>query len=574
MKTIIFALLLFCIGLNSQDLISPQHSFFQPNNINTIFYNNGIYNLDKFNFPGGGNPGFLWPVASSIRLPAIFASGLFIGAKVGSQRELRLAACNYNSHFTGGNIPIIGQVPPASVCNDTTWKVYLVNLNDPSLVNGGTRTKTAGGRTYSFNYTSWMNWPIAKGASYIEINNVPGYQPGWNADRPGIGNNSKARPEEICFTVYMDYTDCTNNIHTTELSLPGGTLPLGVEIQQISFAFNCLPLQNMLFIKFRIINKSNLAWDSTYFSHWSDPDIGFSNDDAYGCDSSKNLSFMYNKDNDDEGYYGANPPACGSRLIQCPLVYTGNNNDTVRLPYDTLIGYKTLKMSGSNKFVNGGDICSGDPAEAGPAYNFMLGKDGCGNILINRVTGQPTTFKYSGDACRRIGWYDSTYSPRYIQNSGPFHMNSGDTQIIVLSQMITRDGGNNFQNVCALQSLSDSALKYYYNDFQTCIPIGIQPISTEVPERFILYQNYPNPFNPSTKIRFSIPLLRGVSEGRGVLLVIYDILGRELTTLINEQLTPGIYEVEFDGTNYSSGVYYYKLESGTYTETKKMLLIK
>jgi hypothetical protein len=140
--------------------------------------------------------------------------------------------------------------------------------------------------------------------------------------------------------------------------------------------------------------------------------------------------------------------------------------------------------------------------------------------------------------------------------------------------MITRDGGNNFQNVCALQSISDSALKYYYNDFRTCIPIGIQPISTEIPTKFELFQNYPNPFNPVTKIRFDIPLLRGVSEGRGVLLRIYDILGKEIAKLVNEDLKPGTYEIDWNAENYPSGVYFYSLITNNFTQTKKMVVLK
>ncbi|HMR00545.1 MAG TPA: T9SS type A sorting domain-containing protein, partial [Ignavibacteria bacterium] len=151
---------------------------------------------------------------------------------------------------------------------------------------------------------------------------------------------------------------------------------------------------------------------------------------------------------------------------------------------------------------------------------------------------------------------------------------SGDTQIVVLSYMITRDGGNNFQNVCALQSLSDSALKYYYNDFRTCIPIGIQPVSTEIPKKYELFQNYPNPFNPITKIRFNITLSRGVSEGRGVLLKIYDVLGKEIAVLVNENLKPGIYEIDWNAENIPSGVYFYSLITEEFTQTKKMVVLK
>ena len=107
---------------------------------------------------------------------------------------------------------------------------------------------------------------------------------------------------------------------------------------------------------------------------------------------------------------------------------------------------------------------------------------------------------------------------------------------------------------------------------------AIQPVSSEVPEHFSLFQNYPNPFNPTTNIRFQIPLLRGVdAEGRrGVLtkLTLYDILGREIQTLVNEQLSSGTYETEFDGTYYPSGVYFYVFEAGEFRQTKNMVLIK
>ncbi|HEY5124113.1 MAG TPA: T9SS type A sorting domain-containing protein, partial [Ignavibacteria bacterium] len=97
--------------------------------------------------------------------------------------------------------------------------------------------------------------------------------------------------------------------------------------------------------------------------------------------------------------------------------------------------------------------------------------------------------------------------------------------------------------------------------------------ANEIPDKFSLSQNYPNPFNPVTKIKFDIPsdVKREMSN---VKLIIYDILGKEITILVNEKLQPGTYEVTFDGSNLPSGVYFYQLRVGTYLETKKMLLIK
>ncbi len=99
------------------------------------------------------------------------------------------------------------------------------------------------------------------------------------------------------------------------------------------------------------------------------------------------------------------------------------------------------------------------------------------------------------------------------------------------------------------------------------IVIGVAE-NSQTPERYFLYQNYPNPFNPVTVIKYNVP------EKSNVFLKVFDILGREVLTLINEVKNPGTYETEFDGTKLASGLYFYRLEAGDYTETKKMVLIK
>ena len=101
-----------------------------------------------------------------------------------------------------------------------------------------------------------------------------------------------------------------------------------------------------------------------------------------------------------------------------------------------------------------------------------------------------------------------------------------------------------------------------------------------IPEAFTLEQNYPNPFNPATTIKYTIPV--GVNSelpaptqaGAIVNMVVYDILGRKLKTLVNEIQTPGNYEVIFDAGKYASGIYYYQLKYGDYVEIKKMILLK
>lgn len=98
--------------------------------------------------------------------------------------------------------------------------------------------------------------------------------------------------------------------------------------------------------------------------------------------------------------------------------------------------------------------------------------------------------------------------------------------------------------------------------------IGIIQISNEIPNVYKLGQNYPNPFNPMTNVKFQMP------NEAFVKLIVFDVLGREIETLVNEELKPGTYEITFDGSNLPSGLYFYKLTAGNYNDTKKMILIK
>jgi hypothetical protein len=99
----------------------------------------------------------------------------------------------------------------------------------------------------------------------------------------------------------------------------------------------------------------------------------------------------------------------------------------------------------------------------------------------------------------------------------------------------------------------------------------ITPVVTEneiAPDEYVLNQNYPNPFNPVTVIKYSIPKTELVK------LTVYDILGKEIETLVNEVKNPGEYRVDFNASSYTNGVYFYKLTTGNFSQTKKMLFVK
>lgn len=135
--------------------------------------------------------------------------------------------------------------------------------------------------------------------------------------------------------------------------------------------------------------------------------------------------------------------------------------------------------------------------------------------------------------------------------------------------------GTNRIKFHAISGFGDGA---YIDSICVMHPVGIVKNNNHIPTSFNLYQNYPNPFNPTTKIKFDIPPL-SVKNGEGpgvrnITLKVYDLLGREVATLVNEKLQPGTYEVEFNGSDFPSGAYFYKLETGDFTHTKKMVLIK
>lgn len=171
-----------------------------------------------------------------------------------------------------------------------------------------------------------------------------------------------------------------------------------------------------------------------------------------------------------------------------------------------------------------------------------------------------------------IVWDDDRDSTEIYYLSGTNYGASWQT-----AQKIT---SNPFLSVRPSITLSDNTLyvvwsdnrlgksKIYFNKNPTGNAIGIQNINSEIPADYLLSQNYPNPFNPVTNIKFA------VAKTGMVTLKVYDISGREVARLVNEELNAGTYNVDFNASHLSSGIYFYELTSGNFTGTKKMVLIK
>ncbi|MBZ0203974.1 MAG: T9SS type A sorting domain-containing protein [Ignavibacteria bacterium] len=184
----------------------------------------------------------------------------------------------------------------------------------------------------------------------------------------------------------------------------------------------------------------------------------------------------------------------------------------------------------------------------------------------------PSEFFYANSLCVDTSNYyifgNSYPSKRFIEFMGPGY---GTVYVKGIGIAYSSYGYQMNQNYDTLIGCIINGVVYG----DTSIVVGITQISTEVPNLFSLSQNYPNPFNPTTNIGFRI------ANFGLVRIIVYDALGREIQTLVDQELTPGTYEVRFDGSNLPSGVYYYKLafrqagsSTGSFTETKRMVILK
>ncbi|MBI5402864.1 MAG: T9SS type A sorting domain-containing protein [Ignavibacteriae bacterium] len=191
-----------------------------------------------------------------------------------------------------------------------------------------------------------------------------------------------------------------------------------------------------------------------------------------------------------------------------------------------------------------------------------------------------------GDSCNNstMPCTVNNYICNYINDSLLWGINS---RVKAYSYYFTSSGGPGFHTYKFAKSIGFLYLQYTYsgNYFSSTHSwlkgfvingqvhgdtntISLIQISGMVPDKFALYQNYPNPFNPVTNIKYQI------KNNSLVNLRVYDVLGKEAVTLVNEKQSPGVYEVTWDASAYPSGVYFYTIETQSHRDTKKMLLIK
>ncbi|MDQ3021789.1 MAG: T9SS type A sorting domain-containing protein [Bacteroidota bacterium] len=488
------------------------------NNISAWFTNNGSFNFD----PTTSNAGFEWPRGTGYS--ARYSSGVWMGCVVGD--DTLTAVTEYAFDFKPGYVDDNGN-PQGQF--DPLYRIYRIERGDTTT-------------------SDYQNWPVSQGA-YV---------------------NSQGRPFFLgTQTMFYVYTDAYP--HTTP---QGSSASLKAPILQTNWCYTNVGLQDVLFTEFRVINRSNSLWSRAYLSVWTDDDLGDAIDDRIGCDTERDLGFTYNA-TDNDPIYGAAPPAVGTKVLRSPIVQTGDPNDTVKYYSPpgsqnliTKIGYRSIGMTVFNTYNNVNPQPS-DPQNYVETYRVISGLWRTGQPWVDPFTSDTTRKPYSGDPVSGSGWVMTGENDRrFLQSFGPIIMSPGDTQSIIIAQVIAR-GEDYLQSVAKLRDLSDHVQTIYNQNFQSLL--SVKNISTEIPEGFNLYQNYPNPFNPVTKIKFDVTSRLKMQD---VKLIIYNTLGIEVATLVNEKLSPGSYEVEFDGSNFTTGVYFYRIKAEGFLQTKKMLLIK
>jgi Tol biopolymer transport system component len=139
---------------------------------------------------------------------------------------------------------------------------------------------------------------------------------------------------------------------------------------------------------------------------------------------------------------------------------------------------------------------------------------------------------------------------------------------------ITFDGKYMFFNSAKTGDLAYNAYWVDSKVIDRFRPVNIKKLNGNIPNDFRLYQNYPNPFNPATKIKFELSQTDNGKQNTVTRLVVYDIAGKKVQSLVNEMLPPGVYEVDFNGNLLSSGIYFYKLTSGEFSKTLRMIMTK
>ena len=357
--------------------------------------------------------------------------------------------------------------------------------------------------------------------------------------------------------------------------------PLEIEIHQTVFARegNEIDIQNIfanvIFIEYEIIYKGNDPIDSAYFGFWTDVDFSPLIPNIPAVDTALDLGYCWTSR--DTTWEGNIPVAVGYTLLYGPAI--PGNGSTALYKGKLIQDYKNINLNAFKGIADDGahpaDTLFAPVDSTNDLWNYARGLNRNGNPYIDPTTNQQTKFPFSGDPVTNNGWI---FNPNIVGGgsgfmifTGPFTLASNDTQWTMLA-LVPGLGNSNLNSITAMREKVEILRSLPYDSLAFgSINYAITDADEQknaIPEKFSLSQNYPNPFNPSTSISYELPL-NGI-----VTLKVFNILGREIATLVDEEKQAGKYQIEFSANNLSSGIYFYTLTSRAYSKTKKMILLK
>jgi Secretion system C-terminal sorting domain len=528
----------FSIGAKHYDYIAINEIFM-------YFGTDGGGSYDQIN----AGSGLFWPGGFNGTQAAVFSDGPLWGGLVNG--DTLVHGSTYRQGLQPGNILSNGI---AADPNSPDVGVYKVRPDWQLLPDSPLRERLE---------YDWNHWPVHLGAPWVDEDGDGNYNP--QIDQPEISG------DEMNWMVMNDL----DSVKTKRLY---GAYPIGIEVQLAIYGFNTTnDLKDVIFKRYKLLNKSDYTVDSMYFSYWADVDLGDAGDDYVGTDTVLNMVYSFNGDEDDGIYQGV-PPAIGYVLLQGPVV-PAETSDSAFVFNQWQFGYKNKRMTSSVLYIGGDPIFSdpylGSIEGSQQMWNYMRGWLEDGSRITNPVTGSFTNFIVPGDPVNGTGWYEGleegawgrrSGDRRQVLSSGPVTFAPGDSQEVVYAIVIAR-GDNRLDSVTKLKEKAAAVREFYYTGKLPTAINDEEPVLS--PNKFSLSQNYPNPFNPSTIINYELRIMNEVK------LVVYDVLGREVKTLVNKTQSAGKYKVTFDATGFASGVYYYKLKAGKDFElTRKMLLLR
>ncbi|GMQ81188.1 MAG: hypothetical protein BMS9Abin05_0619 [Rhodothermia bacterium] len=498
---------------------------------------------------------------------AIFAGAVWIAGIMDG--ELRASASRYsNNELWAGPLDDLGRPPTDCKVYDRIYKVSIPDIE--TYESTGIASDDL------------RDWPTGLGAPTVdsEGNEIDLMDLPLSARRERVinlaaGERPRVHGNQSLWWVMND----RGNEHKST-----NTLPMGIEVHGHAFAASSgseIPNNTTLY-NFRIFNRNAKPVTDAYVGFFLDTDLGDFDDDLIGSDSTLGMGFTYNADNEDGGKegYGTPPPALGLLFMEGPNadddLLDNDRDGEVDEPGErlrtTIVGW-----------FNGGGGVTEDPTTAAHYYQYMQGKWKDGKPYTYGGNGRdfsniPTHNVYSGDPATREFWSEmnidnqgTRMSPgdrRVFISAGPFFLGAGeDTDFTVA--IVWALGKDHLDSVTELKWAAakvQSAFDEGFWDSPVSYPRVPKPAAPNLAAA--LGDNYPEPFSETTTIRYRLP------DFANVRLVVLDVLGREIMVLVSEPKEAGEYSVTFDGTDLTSGVYFYKIEIGRAVGYGSMVLQK